>query len=540
MTKLRLTTRDQKGMSLIFVASLGFIAVLAAMGLADSLISAQRNVVNQVYMNEASSACENAAQYALGQLNQAAISQTLPGIGTSITVPPQISGAATVTITITTLDPNKVLNLKNSPVYSAVTSATPTGSTTPVTLPNDYRLITAQAQYSTFQRTINVLVGPNPYVANPKPKNQTPFFSNALLAYGNLSINNGVSVLTENSSTPQASIASNQSISISPSTNSNVITTIDGNINAYAGSGNSLNIPTFSTGQLTVNGNVSFSNGMINNTPLPGGSTAGFFLTDQNNVFVKNANVLGDAVNGATGGTIQSTGATASPSAAPAPTVTPSSAAQFSSGGSATSTSVSAPAATSDNPNPVVDLGAISLSSSQAQTLILNPGVYSVSSLNIGTGSTLQINVPSSSSTGVQIYVQGNPAGASPISINGNVSLNGGQSASNFQMFYNGTQPLNIAASSKFYGQLYAPQTTATIDTTGGDFHGAIVANNLTVTGSGNKPGNFYFDPGAVNPAFGGSNGVAAGPGFALSSNTNPVSQYFNILSWQEKTTGMP
>jgi hypothetical protein len=71
------------------------------------------------------------------------------------------------------------------------------------------------------------------------------------------------------------------------------------------------------------------------------------------------------------------------------------------------------------------------------------------------------------------------------------------------------------------------------VDTTGGAFHGSLVANNLSVQGSST----FYYDPRRTNPTGGGPG--SAGPGYTPATNSASASSLY-VLSAQEQTTGAP
>ena len=148
-----MSKRKRNGSSVLFVATMGFLVLLAVMAVTDSLVSAQRNVNSQVNMNEASSAAENSLQYAVALLNAAAANGTLATITSPITIPASITGNATVSVTMTPLTATQVqyplgLTGPQSAIYNPTTSPPP-----------DYRFLSAQAQVGSYQRTINVMLG---------------------------------------------------------------------------------------------------------------------------------------------------------------------------------------------------------------------------------------------------------------------------------------------------------------------------------------------------------------------------------------------
>ena len=281
-----------------------------------------------------------------------------------------------------------------------------------------------------------------------------------------------------------------------------------------------------------VEGNVSYTGS--------GNPYSSNFIVDPGSVTpTVGANVLGDAQNGGAGNQAGNLANNATQSTTVASQVQAASAAASEnvtgSEGSQT-IAVAAPSASA----PVASLG--SVSNTGTDTMSLSLGQYVASSFSTTPESSLNVNLTTNSSgqlQPVQIYLQGNSANGIPLELQGNVNMNNAtQSASNLQFFYNGTESIFVtmgAQNPNFYGQIYAPNANVVVDTTGGAFHGSVVANTLTVQGSGSNPGTFYYDPRTTNPAGGGPG--AAGPGYTpVTSSNNPSSLY--VLSWQEQTTG--
>jgi hypothetical protein len=513
----------------LFVLSIGLVVLMGVMAVTDALVSAQRNVATQVYMNESTSAAENSLQYAIGLLNTAAASSTLSSITSPIVIPSQITGNAKVTVTMTPI-PSSLLYSSSlgTPIWNSTTFPSYTSHSSPPI----YILLSAKSQYGTFQRTTNVILGQTfAQTSNPKMPS-TAYFSGAM--FGNQSVQvNGVNVLFENSYTPTASsyaqslISSNNQLSLSGST------TIAGSINAAT---YSLPPITFNQGvpssSVMVDGNVSFTG---SGTPY-----ASNFIVDSGSVTpTVGANVLGDAQNGGVGNQPGNVANTATQSTTPAPQVQAASGAAAEnitgSEGSQTTT-VAAPSANA----PIASLGSVSNTGTDSMTL--SSGQYVASSFSTTPDSSLNINLTANSSgqlQPVQIYLQGNSANGIPLELQGNVNMNNAtQSASNLQFFYNGTESIFVtmgAQNPNFYGQIYAPNANVVVDTTGGAFHGSVVANTLTVQGSGSNPGTFYYDPRSTNPSGGGPG--AAGPGYTPVTSSNSPSTLY-VLSWQEQTTG--
>ena len=165
-----------KGFSVLFVLSIGLVVLMGVMAVTDALVSAQRNVATQVYMNESTSAAENSLQYAIGLLNAAAAAQTLSSITSPILIPSQITGNAKVTVTMTRV-PSAVLY--SSTLSTPVWNSTAFPSYTNASNPPVYILLSAQSQYGTFQRTINVILGQTfTQTGNPKTPS-TAYFNSA-------------------------------------------------------------------------------------------------------------------------------------------------------------------------------------------------------------------------------------------------------------------------------------------------------------------------------------------------------------------------
>jgi hypothetical protein len=516
-------TRLSDGYSVLFVISISVIALLGVMGVTDALVSAQRNAASQVYMNEASSAAENALQYALGTINVAANNGKLSSISSPIEIPPSIAGNATVTVTMTSITS---LSANSTPIYSQQTNA--------LAQSQDYRLLSAQAESGSYRHTINVVLGPV-FPANPPGKTpQSPtnnYFNQALLSNQGMQIS-GVSIQFDpayeassafsNASYGQIVATSNGSMQLTGSV------TIDGSTNAPSYSVPSPNKDGISP--ITVNGNVTYTGASA--TP-----PANFTFDAGGTTPTPGANVLGDALNGGPQnlpGAISNTAAPTQQAPIQVQTVTSAGALTVvgtTPGSISTTVLPSAPGA-------VTSLGAVNLSGNDSLTL--SPGQYVVSSISTSPTSVININMPPSSGPNVpapvQIYVQGDSPNSPALQLQGNVNMTGSTSASNLQIYYSGSSPVQVVQpGTTFMGQIYAPNATVNINTAGGVFNGSVVANNLSLSGTGK----YYYDPRTVASNAGASalpKGAAPGPGFINSPNSPPTQ--FSVLSWQEQTTG--
>jgi hypothetical protein len=514
----------EEGFSLIFVMSLGAIAVLAALALTDSLLPIYRNVAGQNYMNQASAAADSAAQYGIAYLNNAAATGALTAIPPSLTVPSTVTGTASATVYISPLtNPATTPDLFNSVIYNPQNANNLPNTSIPL---NDYRVLTAVATYGPFTRGVRVILGPNAYVSSTMTP--APFLNMALFANSNLTITSGVNILTDPSvSTPSASIGSNNFISLGGGT-------IDGNITAFNSSPNPNTVSISAPSSTIVNGNVEYSNSAANTS---GGSTP--FTSDSAGGNVWGSDRSPQFISPAVAGEVNDS--TPQSQASPtAPQISSAQPATF----SLQQTGATTQTITVLNTTPTVpaDLGDLNLSA--GTTLVLPAGQYTTSSLIMDPTANIQMT-NLGSSTGVQLYVQGqgtlasgSTTEATVVSLNGNIT--GNSAASNLQIFYNGAQGVQLATGgSSLYAVVYAPNADVTIDTTGGGtFHGAATGNTLEVTNNNPAlPGTVSFNPSSINASGPGPGGAAPGPGYNLSNNASKLTdltQSFNILSWLE------
>lgn len=130
-------------------------------------------------------------------------------------------------------------------------------------------------------------------------------------------------------------------------------------------------------------------------------------------------------------------------------------------------------------------------------TMSISPGTYVSSGLNFDAKSTL--NVGSSNSNGITtLNIQDGAVSQSAFDFNGNFSNLGGPSS--FQIYYNGSKPINInlsnMSSSTFSALIYAPKSKVNLNLGNKTFNGAIVANTLDFK---NSTGTFNYDRSDLN-----------------------------------------
>lgn len=506
--------RSENSFSLVYVAGIGAAALMTGLAISAALMPTYRNVASLLYINEATSAAENSVQYALARLNEASETGSADSFSSNVSVPDTVKGAASVSVSVSKIDTTFSDTLTNSPIFNP-NMLNLRNDTNFSELPNDYRLIQATAKYNSFTRTVFAIVGPSPPFGPAQPSKQaTPLFKNAAYANSSLSLKGGVGVSSEgNSGITDSSIGSNKLVRIDGASS------IEGNV--YASNSDTSKIALSASQDAKVLGNIfTPSNQIENNNPPSEDPNASAFTPDDpfSGADPSKYNLFGDGQAPPSSSVVGSFQPSQTSTIPPANVANSTQPAQLNQTGGLDYEVIS-PSTQSD----IADLGSLQIN--PGQTVTLNPGTYIVNSIDIANGGTLSINVPSSSSNGVQIYVQGSGAGTSAITISGSMTPT---SASNFQIFYNGTKNINIAMTSNdLYGLIYAPSSTITVNTgSSGRFHGAFVGDSISLSGSGK----ILFDKSSVNPGSG-SPGVAPGPGYYL----DPQSIKYRILSWHEK-----
>lgn len=155
------------------------------------------------------------------------------------------------------------------------------------------------------------------------------------------------------------------------------------------------------------------------------------------------------------------------------------------------------PPPTPPHPAGATLLSPISLSGNKSQTI--SSGDYYI--LGSGNGISMSgnavVNLSIVNDTPVRIWVEGsNPQ----ISISGNGFANSTHKPKNLQIFFGGTSKVSISGNGDFKGVMYAPG--ADVHMSGnGQIYGALVGNNITLSGGGSK-GGFHYDQALGNVAF--------------------------------------
>lgn len=505
--------RDERGFSIILVASLGTILVLSALAVTSGLIPVYKNIGNQNFQTQTLAAAEVGVQYAISQLNASSDPNTV----TTLNVPSTMTNAS-VSVTVDPIAPTQTLlgNYLNQ-AYLNYSNDKTTGYTM------DVRRITSQATYGLSKSTIYVFVENRPGTSfNPPPENPSgqknlnpkTFFNNALFASNQLVLNNvdpntnkplpSSQTLTVNSEngTRVAQVGSNTNVTFVGNTS------VDGSVVAN-NPGKTASVTGSSTnkigGNLTYNGVMS-SNGSNASQPA--------FIADnfQNIVTYgfNNINVLGDGRVGI-----------------------------FTQPGTISAQTTTTPMVPSLSASNSTNLGVINVAANQ--TLTIPAGNYTANSITVQPGGQiLTAAAADGSATGVVINVTGATASDAAIDIGGKGISNSFSNAQNLQIFYGGAKQVNVSMSSnfsQFYGLIYAPNADVSLTMTGQDFHGAIASNNLNIGGYGR----FWFDPATVglNPGAAPSlNDATQNAKNNLFFNATPLNNNpnhgYSVISWYE------
>lgn len=304
---------------------------------------------------------------------------------------------------------------------------------------------------------------------------------NALKANGRLSLNN-VSLLDPNPTYQNPFLISNSMLEIKNSPTNR----IPGSVYVYNPNPN--NTDTLSLNNKTIiDGNLSYNGNTGDFTPKPDTTADGNVLGDgiEKN---SNATIINDLSKGQSNPYL--------------PTQTAASIAQME------TTVIYANNGTGQAPirvvNAITNTGANgstaqapSLGPSYAQNIQapvnqidINGGTYITDSLNLRSSDVMNLYGDT------QLYFQNT---YSDIAINGNINTSGGQ----LTILYGGTRNINIdlekMGSSKFRGQIFAPNANVTINLQGKTFEGSITANSLNLQGrdasSNASGGSFIFAP---------------------------------------------
>jgi hypothetical protein len=549
--------RNDAGYALITVLVIGLAAAMSLLAVAELAINSFRSEAQRHYAIELRNAAEAGADYAIGQLNASAAahqacflddglphnfpSSYLSASGGS----PVISNAATlgnmtVTMTVAKLPSTLWADIAGwSSVYSPSTDFTKSVSTTwksPATtniLVDSWRVLTVKAQYSLAARYVRIVLQPcydPPPLGTPSPGNQS-YFSNVLL--GNQGLNfapparlvvqavtgpsNATVTPAANAATATQLLAVNQVFQYPLTLTTNEFTSIGLNTdilgNVQVASVNSLQNAT-----AIMNGGL-IEGTLTGNSSLPNVAPTVSANQDNSAIAIGN-NVVSDA-------DLYNTGTAGNPGTNP--NGNPSNVLPTNRVGANQTPAVNSAGLSQALAAPPLNVAGASLPDFSATNNKLPTGDYTVTGLDTSNAAQFPSAVvagAASGSTPVRLFVQDSSASSTALNISSNMLSNASTDASNFQIWYSGSNNINInlVPGASFYGTIYAPN--ATVTTTGnGQFYGAIVAGTANIQHQGGL--NLRVDLSAPS---------SAGPGLLFSSDSTSGAYLtgYKPVTWEE------
>jgi hypothetical protein len=172
-------------------------------------------------------------------------------------------------------------------------------------------------------------------------------------------------------------------------------------------------------------------------------------------------------------------------------------------------------------PGQVADLGSISVTGQKV--LNIRPGDYKISSLMVAGDGQINILPNADGSAGqVRLFVEGIAPGENVIQVAGKGIVNQSKKPGNLQMWYNGSKNILLAGNGNLHSVIYAPNSYVKV-TGNGSYFGAIMGD--TVDNQGN--GEVHFDKALL----------ATSGSTAITFNRNQTQMAPSALktrSWQE------
>lgn len=130
---------------------------------------------------------------------------------------------------------------------------------------------------------------------------------------------------------------------------------------------------------------------------------------------------------------------------------------------------------TADTTLPPGNYGNVNMSA--GKILTFSPGTYNLNSLVLSGNSQLQVSPPGQ----VIINIQGTGA-ANAVDLSGGTITNTTDIPVNLQIYYGGSQPIDLSGGSGSYSVVYAPNSPISISG-GGDWYGAVLGKSFTDSG---------------------------------------------------------
>lgn len=537
--------RTNNAYSVALVVSIGSIAILSSMAVLASMLTGERYSSKQLQEERCLHNAEMALNCTINQLNQAANNNSLNNLTTPIILPAALKEMA--------LNPNITIasiSIPNPLTTAYVSTILPYPSQQfDVTNP-DYRIITALSQIGNTKRKITALVA-RTTIHSPQKSSGTPMFNYGMQANGTLSLTN----VTLTGAAPSDSyIATNTKLTQGPE--NKLPFSIPGTVTVYNKDGNSpqkpvtIDLPEKST----IGGNLNYN-----------GKTNGFQPIPDDGSSSEDATVYGDGLRNGLNGQVNASQAIPTYQS---PLLEPNASPTYTTSGSGNINQIKID---NVNFNSVAQIGSVTAGTPphsqvmQSSTLNLNPGTYITNNLSVYSDGTLNLPGLTSGSTSgqssVAISIQDAITSSNSSNSEGVFNFEGNLSGQltgatakpqDFQIYYNGNQPINISlknlpSDGKFAALIYAPNAPVTVELYGRTFAGAIVSNDLNLFGQSKSPsegkqppGTFDFKPDYISTS---NSSTSKVPSLMTAAVTSPNGRQINVIqgrykviSWQESS----
>ena len=471
----RLSATRDGGFSLVTVAALGAVAMMWLFAMSAAVVPMYQRASEGRYFTVVRSSAEAGLDYAVAMLNQSIqagvpspIDDGSPDGSPVVSVVPTSAlgnSGAQVTVAVNNLTP-----VATSSIYDPQWDPSKTGAA------NYWRVITATSTYAGLQKSIRVILKPEPgnQVAVPT---RVPYFQFAMFGKSLVSVSGNANTDSYNSANGPyggtnvnpfgGDVGSNQKAILGDNAN------IGGDLRVDS-------VPTGSTtavvaqasagaivkDQLVINGISTGFTATPGPTPMPGDTV----LAEGQGLPLRTGDWLTPIDSS------QSNPQLATP---PAMGIPPDS--QVVTGNiqwTGSSGLVGQPAS-----GQVADLGSLSVAGSK--TITIRPGDYKISSLSVSGNAQIVVAPNQNGSYGpVRFFVEGISPGSNVIQVAGNGITNQSTIPSNLQFWYNGTKNIQLAGNGNLQTVVYAPNSSIQV-TGNGTYFGALLGQQVIDSGNG-------------------------------------------------------
>jgi hypothetical protein len=500
-TKKRPRLLKEQGFSLVAVTALGVVCMMWLFAMSASVLPMFQRAASGRFTAIMRSSAEAGLDWAVSQLNASisagAITSGLVD-GAWHAVPSNAIGnnGATVSIKVKQIAPPTT-----SAIYESYSNSA------------NWYVVTGKADYAGMEKKIRVVLAPN-YLPG---SGANPYFQFAVFGQksvgmsGNAVVdgyNYGSSVSNPYGGSNVDALGGNVGSNANPRPSSGAPVSLSGNSTI---DGSLLIYQTGTTTLASGSGNAQIMNQLVDNGSGANGNSSGFNSSNVKNqgahvsptrnfggasapAIINQTNPTGLSGMGGSsvtppppsplGGAYNLAPAQGIPSSATVvnPTIT-----QTGTGGNAVYT-VAQPSS-----GTVANLSAFSQSGNVVWKI--PPGDYEMSSLSTSGNGQISLIPGSNGQYGlVRFFVLGNSS-SNAVQISGNGVVNGSSIPGNFQIWYSGSQNIQLSGNGSLFGTVYAPKANISISGNGA-IYGAIVG--YTISDSGN--GNIHFDQSLSNP----------------------------------------